>query len=57
MRQSVRQLIIFKNCSNLLEVFQVILKALLGIVIPNQYYQGAMAGNNFGQKSPNLHNS
>ena len=29
-----------KFCSNLLEVFQVILKELLGLVIPNQYCQG-----------------
>ena len=30
-----------KLCSNLLETFRVVLKALLGLVIHNQYCQGA----------------
>ena len=53
---------ILKFCSNLLEASRVILKVLLGLVIPNQYCQGArmvlwswFLGDSFGQKNPNLH--
>ena len=47
-RQAGRQLvensieyIFLKFCNNLLEVFRIVLKELLGLVIPNQYCQGA----------------
>ena len=39
---AVIELLLKIMCSNLLEAFQVVLKALFGLVIPNQYYQGAM---------------
>ena len=63
LKASVRQPVstkfhqVIKNCSNPLEEFQVILKALFSLVIPNQYCQSAMKVSEAGlvRKAPNFH--